>query len=189
MISSLAQLFAKASTLQHIWRIRLHELVISAYKQEKCTMQSQLFCWSKTEVTEQHFNQSEVLVLLWQNNKTQKVSEMSLFSTVKAFPEWNHFSEPWNVFSWVIHLHLEWIFVARACEGLQKSTRGANGSRMKKHFTRGTMISRGNLLQVENGTLFNSNGNYEIFWVFFHVGKMISRLYLATAFFLHCFLH
>ena len=56
---------------------------------------------------------------------------MLLFSTVKVFPEWNHFSEPWNVFFWVSHLHLKWTFVARACEGLQGSTRGANGSRIK----------------------------------------------------------
>ena len=34
-------------------------------------------------------------------------------------------------FFWVSHLHLKWTFVARACEGLQGSTRGANGSRIK----------------------------------------------------------
>ena len=59
------------------------------------------------------------------------IKRMLLFSTVKVFPEWNHFSEPWNVFFWVSHLHLKWTFVARACEGLQGSTRGANGSRIK----------------------------------------------------------
>ena len=33
---------------------------------------------------------------------------MLLFSTVKVFPEWNHFSEPWNVFySWSIYTSRE----------------------------------------------------------------------------------
>ena len=60
---------------------------------------------------------------------------MSLFSTVKVFPEWNHFSEPWNVFY--------------SCKWITN----------KKHFRQGKMISWANFLQVENGTLFNDNWN------------------------------
>ena len=60
---------------------------------------------------------------LWSQNVTflngKSVSRMkSFFRAVKCF-------------FWVSHLHLKWTFVARACEGLQGSTRGANGSRIK----------------------------------------------------------
>ena len=42
------------------------------------------------------------------------------------------------------------------------------------------MISRGNLLQVENGTLFNDNRNYEFFECF-SCWKNDFSLYLVTA--------
>ena len=50
----------------------------------------------------------------------------------------------------------------------------------KKHFRQGKMISRGNLLQVENGTLFNDNRNYEFFECF-SCWKNDFSLYLVTA--------
>ena len=95
--------------------------------------------------------------LLPEEKKTSSVKSVSHvgkshFSTVKVFPEWNHFSEPWNVFFWVSHLHLKWTFVARACEGHPRSTSGANGSRMGKHFTtRGTDFTKETFYKLRMG--------------------------------------
>ena len=58
-----------------------------------------------------------------------------------------------------------------------------------KTFHARIMISRGKLFTSWEWDFVQWELELRIFWVFFHVGKMISRLYLATAFFLHCFLH
>ena len=65
--------------------------------------------------------------------------------------------------------------------GVAKVHERCNGSRRKKHFRRGEMISWGKPFTSWEWDFVQWEPELRIFWVFFHVGKMISRLYLATA--------
>ena len=105
---------------------------------------------------------------------------MLLFSTVKVFPEWNHFSEPWNVFFWVSHLHLKWTFVARACEGLQGSTRGANGSRIKNILGKEKWFQEETFYKLRMGLCSMITGITN-FLIVFSCWKNDFSLYLVTA--------
>ena len=80
----------------------------------------------------------------------------SVYRVVKCFP-------------WVIHWHHAWILVARACEGHPRSTSGANGSLMEKHFTTlETDFTLVTLLPWRKGTytyLKRENSAYMVGWV------------------------
>ena len=69
-------------------------------------------------------------------------------------------------FSFVIHLHHLWILDPRKL-GEPRSTRGANGSLMEKHFTtRGTDFTRGTFYKLRMGLCSILTGITK-FWVFF----------------------